>query len=69
MPLLIAQFSADAGITTTTRSGRVEVNGHLIDVYLEDDAPDPATRIQRIATGAAIFNLLRFGDRPGAATR
>lgn len=39
------------------RSWRIEVNGHLIDVYLDAAAPDPIARIQRIAAGAAIFNL------------
>ena len=39
---------------------RIDVNGHVVDVYLDDGArstSDPVTRIQRIATGAAIFNL------------
>ncbi|WP_329000987.1 hypothetical protein OHA18_41970 [Kribbella sp. NBC_00709] len=39
------------------RSWRIEVNGHLIDVYLDTAAPDPIARVQRIATGVAIFNL------------
>ncbi|WP_327635131.1 hypothetical protein OHB24_34785 [Kribbella sp. NBC_00482] len=42
------------------RPWRIEANGHLIDIYLDDIArstPDPVSRIQRIATGAAIFNL------------
>lgn len=42
------------------RPWRIEINGHLIDVFLDDIArstSDPVTRIQRIATGAAIFNL------------
>ena len=37
------------------------MNGHLIDVYLDGahllPAADPIARAQRIATGAAIFNL------------
>lgn len=40
------------------RPWRIEVNGHLIDVYLDDGRrPDPTARVQRIATGAGIFNL------------
>ena len=40
---------------------RLEVNGHLIDAYLDGSAIRPATdplgRANRIVTGAAIFNL------------
>jgi hypothetical protein len=41
------------------RPWRAEVNGHLIDLFLDDGpaTPDAVKRIQRIATGAAVFNL------------
>ncbi|TCC21563.1 hypothetical protein [Kribbella sindirgiensis] len=39
------------------RPWRVEVNGHLIDVYLDEATADAVARIQRVATGAAVFNL------------
>jgi hypothetical protein len=41
------------------RPWRAEVNGHLIDLYLDDApaTPDAVARVQRIATGAAVFNL------------
>lgn len=41
------------------RPWRAEVNGHLIDLYLDDwqATPDAVVRVQRIATGAAVFNL------------
>jgi hypothetical protein len=41
------------------RPWRIEVDGHLLDVHLDNTrtAADPVARIQRIATGAVIFNL------------
>ncbi|MER7246885.1 hypothetical protein [Kribbella sp. NPDC000426] len=40
------------------RPWRIEANGHLIDVYLDESPqPDPVARLQRIATGAAVFNI------------
>lgn len=41
------------------RPWRAEVNGHLIDLYLDDGpaTPEAVARVQRIATGAAVFNL------------
>ncbi|MET9311830.1 hypothetical protein ABZX12_08405 [Kribbella sp. NPDC003505] len=41
------------------RPWRAEVDGHLVDLYLDDEpaTPDVVARVRRIATGAAVFNL------------
>lgn len=43
------------------RSWRLEVNGHLLDVYVDGShrlpTADPAARALRIAAGAAVFDL------------
>ncbi|TCC30753.1 hypothetical protein [Kribbella speibonae] len=39
------------------RPWRIEVDGHLVDFRLDAAASDPVARVQRIATGAAVFNL------------
>lgn len=45
-----------------TQPWRFEVEGHVVDVYLDGSralpAEDPTGRAMRIATGAAVFNLL-----------
>ncbi|WP_350275723.1 hypothetical protein [Kribbella sp. HUAS MG21] len=49
-----------AGVTGPHRSRpwRLEVDGHLVDAYLDADGmPAPIARADRIATGAALFNL------------
>jgi hypothetical protein len=58
----ILLHAADAAPAThVPRPWRLEVNGHLIDVYLDGvhllPAADPTARGLRIATGAAVFNL------------
>ncbi|MEU8223667.1 hypothetical protein [Kribbella sp. NPDC048915] len=41
------------------RAWRIEIDGNLLDIYLDHTriAGDPDARVQRIATGATIFNL------------
>jgi len=56
--VLLAAAEAAPGLHVP-RPWRAEVDGHLVDLYL-DDAPattEAVARVQRIATGAAVFNL------------
>jgi hypothetical protein len=48
----------DAPVLHVPRAWRIDVGGHLLDIRLDGSTPsDPVARIQRIATGAAVFNL------------
>lgn len=51
--------AADAAGPHLARPWRLEVDGHLIDAHLDTTAaqPAPIARVERIATGAAVFNL------------
>ncbi|NIK59214.1 hypothetical protein [Kribbella shirazensis] len=52
--------AAAAPVLHVPRLWRLDVNGHLLDIFLDDESRstvDPVARIQRIATGAAMFNL------------
>ncbi|MEV0804032.1 hypothetical protein AB0I34_40510 [Kribbella sp. NPDC050281] len=57
--LLDAATDPDRG--ESGRSWRLEVNGHLLDVYVDGSHPlptaDPAARGLRIAAGVAVFDL------------
>ncbi|WP_405064887.1 hypothetical protein OG558_23385 [Kribbella sp. NBC_01510] len=58
--VLLHAAGAVSGVVDTPPC-RFEVNGHLIDVYIDGahllPANDPTARTRRIATGGAIFNL------------
>lgn len=57
--VLLQATGAVSGLSTSPL-WRLEVNGHLIDVYLDGThlrATAPVARARRIATGAAIFDL------------
>ncbi|TDO58772.1 hypothetical protein EV651_10947 [Kribbella sp. VKM Ac-2571] len=51
--------AADAAGPHLARPWRLEVDGHLIDVHLDAATalPEPIARAERIATGAALFNV------------
>jgi hypothetical protein len=72
MPMLTDQLTTEAlgvllhaagaaQIVHIAPQWRIEVNGHLIDVYLDGvhllPAADPTARALRISAGAAVFNL------------
>jgi len=59
--ILLDAAEAAPSLTLRRRPWRLEVNGHLIDAYLDGSSVLPATnpdgRAGRIATGAAVLNL------------
>src|SRR5689334_4366496 len=55
-----------------TQPGRFEVEGHVLDIYLDGSrtlpVEDPTGRAMRIATGAATFNLRCAAEALGYGT-